>query len=158
CAYKALEDALEFNFHDKRPQGNLDPREGNVSDVANQSAKNAGKSEEIARALAPEPGPKSPSHKPANDQRPTANVNVGRSLEPHRTSSALRIAAIVSVLWVAACAGLAHLMFAPQIWQIRSLQDLETVPGALAILVAAIFPIFVFFAFATMIARAQELR
>src|ERR1700741_2768763 len=84
-AYKALEEALAIDFQESSPRGSLDPREGKVSDVANQSGKPAGKdtgrSEEIARALAPEPGPKSPSHKPANDQRPAANVKPVRNLD-----------------------------------------------------------------------------
>jgi hypothetical protein len=46
----------------------------------------------------------------------------------------------------------------PQIWQIRSVADLVALPGAIGMVVAIVMPIMLFFAFAIMISRAQELR
>jgi hypothetical protein len=70
----------------------------------------------------------------------------------------MRVAAALSVAWVLLGLVAAHVLYAPAIWEIRSLEQMAAVPGALGVLVATIFPIAVFFAFALMIARARELR
>ncbi len=49
-------------------------------------------------------------------------------------------------------------LWAPQIWQIRSLSISAATPGAVGVAIGIALPIMLFFSFAIMIARAQELR
>ena len=143
-AYQALEDALAIDFQD-----------GGKSAARDEDARPS--KEELARSLSPEPAPKSPQFRPANDQNASRARAAALPGAPD-SGSPMRIAVIVSVIWVVLGLAAAHILYAPAIWQIRSLKQLAAVPGALGVLVATLFPIAVFFAFAVMIARARELR
>ena len=70
----------------------------------------------------------------------------------------MRIAAAVSALWIVGGLGVANLLFGPEIWQIRSLADLAAMPSAIGVAIFIILPVMLFFSFAIMISRAQELR
>jgi hypothetical protein len=143
-AYKALEDALAIDFEDDAQSG-LEAAEAPTS------------KDEIARSLAPEQAPKSPQFKPANDQRANLQPQLLGAMDAS-AKSPMRMAAILSVVWVILGAVAAHIFYAPAIWEIRSFQQMTALPGAFGVLVATIFPIAIFFAFANMIARARELR
>src|SRR5690606_5861485 len=94
----------------------------------------------------------------ANDDGRKSPAAILRSLDMRSGRSALRIAAAVSLLWVAGGLGVANLLYGPEIWQIRSLADLSAMPGAIGVAIFIILPVMLFFSFATMISRAQELR
>jgi hypothetical protein len=145
-AYKALEDALAIDFQDG------DGKSARSEDAARPSR------EELARSLSPEAAPKSPQFKPANDQSGTRASRLGALPGAAEGGSPMRIAALISVAWVALMLVAAHLLYAPAIWEIRSVEQFAAVPGAISLIVATIFPVAVFFAFAVMIARARELR
>src|SRR5690606_40615821 len=66
--------------------------------------------------------------------------------------------AFVSTLWIAGALTLAHLLYAPEIWQIRTPAQLMAAPHAIGLLVAMIVPVVLFWGFAVMIRRAQEMR
>ncbi len=70
----------------------------------------------------------------------------------------MRIAGIVSLVWLVGTLGIANTLFGSQLWSIRSLSDLSAAPGAIGVLLAAFLPMAVFFLMALLVARVQELR
>jgi hypothetical protein len=95
---------------------------------------------------------------PANDDSRKNTAGLLRALESRSSRGAIRNAALLSLLWAVGVLGLANLLYAPAIWQIRSVSDLLAMPAAIGFLVAIIIPILVFFAFSIMMARAREMR
>lgn len=96
-----------------------------------------------------------PAFTPANDASRNTPASILKSFDGASSRSAVRTATLFSVLWVMAGLGLMSLLYAPQIWQIRSLADLVALPGVIAGLVGIIVPVMMFYAFAIMISRAQ---
>ena len=176
-AFQALEDALKIDFDELKSalndKASPDHPEDTVSGAAKQaSAPSAAKSQkaqqeqtakaaraaETQRALSPEPAPKAPSFAPANDDGRKTPAAILRSLDVRSSRSAMRIAAAVSALWIVGGLGVANLLYGPEIWQIRSLADLSAMPGAIGVAIFIVLPVMLFFSFAIMISRAQELR
>ncbi|HXV31382.1 MAG TPA: kinesin, partial [Sinorhizobium sp.] len=175
-AFQALEAALKIDFDDLKSALNdktsLDDPEEMVSEPskkmaasdpartarAQQEAPRPAREAEPARSLAPEPAPKQPPLSPANDDTRRSPAAMLRSLEGRGSRAAIRVAGLISAGWALAGLGIGHLLYAPQIWQIRSLADLAATPGAIGILLGIALPVMLFFSFAIMIARAQELR
>ncbi|OKP64792.1 kinesin, partial [Ensifer adhaerens] len=175
-AFQALEAALKIDFDELASSPNdktsLDDPEENVSQPTNQAAtpdqnkkarpqpeqSRGARAAEAAKTLAPEPAPKSPSLSAANDDGRRSPAAMLRALDVRSNRAAIRVAALVSVIWAVAGLGVANLLYGPQIWQIRSLSDLAATPGAVGVAIGIVLPIMLFFSFAIMIARAQELR
>src|SRR5690606_13349128 len=65
---------------------------------------------------------------------------------------------LLSLAWVAGGLVMGHLMFAPAIWRINSVQGLLAAPYVAGLVVAIVVPIILFWGFAVMIRRAQEMR
>ena len=99
-AYKALEDALAIDFQDGG-------KSGQGEDEARPSK------EELARSLSPEPAPKSPQFRPANDQTGSRAGTFGVLPAAPEGGSPMRVAAIISVVWVVLMLAAAHLLYAP---------------------------------------------
>ena len=95
---------------------------------------------------------------PANDDSRKTTAGLLRALEIRSSRGAVRNATVLSLLWAIGGIGLANLLFAPEIWQIRSIADLLAMPAAIGFLVAILVPILIFFAFSIMMARAREMR
>ncbi len=175
-AFQALEAALKIDFDELKSSPNdktsLDDPEENVSDSTHQAAQpdhnrnakpqqeapRAARANDAARGLAPEPAPKSPPLSPANDDGRRSPAAMLRALDVRSNRAAIRVAALVSIVWAIAGLGVANLLYGPQIWQIRTLSDLAATPGAVGVAIGILLPIMLFFSFAIMIARAQELR
>ncbi|RVI45308.1 hypothetical protein, partial [Sinorhizobium meliloti] len=176
-AFQALEAALKIDFDDLKSALNdetslEEPVPENVSETARQAAGSGearaaraqqeapkpARGAEAPRSFASEMAPKQPPLAPANDDTRKSPAAMLRSLEVRSSRAAIRVAAIISLVWTVAGLGVAHLLYAPGIWQIRSLGDLAAMPGAIGILLGIALPVMLFFSFAIMIARAQELR
>ncbi|WP_418949279.1 hypothetical protein [Rhizobium leguminosarum] len=110
------------------------------------------------RGAAGEQASRGPAFAPANDASRNTPASILKSFDGASSRSAVRTATLFSVLWVMAGLGLMSLLYAPQIWQIRSLADLVALPGVIAGLVGIIIPVMMFYAFAIMISRAQDMR
>src|SRR5690606_25357325 len=68
------------------------------------------------------------------------------------------VVAAVSVAWIAGAAALANTIFGPSIWRVRTLDQLLARPELIGVAVAAIVPVVLFWAFAAMVRRAQDMR
>ncbi|MBO9630765.1 MAG: kinesin, partial [Shinella sp.] len=166
-AFQALEEALKIDFDDLTPEtpSKKDTSEARVSEPASRvSAKTQEKpatrpaTSDTPRALTPEPAPKTPAFTPANDGSRKSPAAILKSLDVRSSRSSIRTAVLASILWVVGGLGVANLLYAPKIWEIRSVADLVALPGAIGMVVAIVMPIMLFFAFAIMISRAHELR
>ena len=67
-------------------------------------------------------------------------------------------ASLFGLAWLGGAAALAHVLYAPDVWQIRAIEQLRALPGAIAIAVGTIVPVFVFLGFGIMVRRASEMR
>ncbi|MDP3525934.1 MAG: kinesin, partial [Hoeflea sp.] len=172
--FEALEDALKIDLDDDSlgvlDDISIEELENKVSSAARE-LKSAGDSRpQSAEAKSQAPGkstaPRVPTPPftpaaplaPANDDSRKTTAGLLRALEIRSSRGAVRNATIISVLWAFGGLGLANLMLAPAIWQIRSVADLLAMPAAIGFLVAIIVPILIFFAFSIMMARAREMR
>ena len=177
--FEALEDALNISVDDDDLDGlddiSIEELEHKVSNAARE-LKNAGASKPAApEASLSEPRPKGPGEStaprvaappftpagslaPANDDSRKNTAGLLRALEIRSSRGALRNATIISLLWAIGGIGLANLLLAPGIWEIRSVSDLLAMPAVVGFLVAIIVPILIFFAFSIMMARAREMR
>jgi hypothetical protein len=164
-AFKALDEALQIDFDDE-PTPSLqvkkpDASEAKVSEktqIRNQrkdDAKQPQRSQAAARP--PEQASRAPSYA-ANDGSRISPASLLKSLDNGSARPALRNATLVSLLWIVGGLGLMSLLYSPQIWQIRSLSDVIALPGVIAGLVGIIIPVLLFYAFAIMMARAQDMR
>lgn len=81
-----------------------------------------------------------------------------RSLDNASIGGAIRNATIFSVIWLIAGIGLTSVIYSPPIWQIRSLAELVALPGVIACIIGILVPILLFYAFAIMLSRAQDMR
>jgi hypothetical protein len=172
--FEALEDALKIDLNDDGlgvlDDVSLDELEDKVSSAARE-LKSAGAAQRPsaqsarprrAKTLRPRPLPRH-SRRQARWRRPTTTAARTPPVCCAR-SKAVRAAARSATPPCSRCCGplgvlgLANLLYAPAIWQIRSVSDLLAMPAAIGFLVAIIIPILVFFAFSIMMARAREMR
>src|SRR5690606_16979433 len=66
--------------------------------------------------------------------------------------------AFLSLAWIAGAAAIANLTLGPDVWQVRSFEQFIARPQLMGLVVATILPIIMFWAFAAMVRRAQEMR
>ena len=95
---------------------------------------------------------------PANDDRQKDYKTLLHGLNRRASNTVYWIVAFVSLAWIAGAGGLANLLFGPSIWRIRTLDQFLARPELIGLAVAAIVPIILFWAFAAMIRRAQDMR
>mgnify|MGYP002620301142 CR=1 FL=1 len=95
---------------------------------------------------------------PANDDRQGEYHVFAGKLEQRPPNTIYWIAAVLSVAWIVGGLGVAHLLYGTQIWQASSLGGLLTAPGAVGVALGIILPVLLFWGFAVMIRRAQEMR
>src|SRR6478735_3677917 len=163
-AFKALDEALQIDFGEDDTlsrNGKTDAPEAKLSETP--SARNQQNQTDAKRARAAKTPrqPEQPSRAPsfaANDANRISPASLLKSLENGSNRSAMRNATMVSLLWIVAGLGLMALLYSPQIWQIRSLADLLALPGVIAGFIGIIVPVLLFYAFAVMMARAQDMR
>ncbi len=154
-AYEALENALQINFRDDKSS----PRQKAQPDAKGAVNKPRQRSEQAQPRRAPDAaqGQRAPSSA-ANDASRRNSASIMKSLDGGSLKPALRMATIVSALWVLGGFGLAQMLLSPQIWQVRSLAEFIALPGAGALLIGTLLPLLLIYAFAIMIARAHDLR
>ncbi|TIU39961.1 MAG: hypothetical protein E5W31_07070, partial [Mesorhizobium sp.] len=95
---------------------------------------------------------------PANDDRQKDYKTLLHSLNRRASSTVYWVIAFISLAWIAGAGGLANLLFGPGIWKIRTFDQFFARPELIGLAVAAIVPVILFWAFAAMIRRAQEMR
>ncbi|MEL6920524.1 MAG: kinesin, partial [Pseudomonadota bacterium] len=96
---------------------------------------------------------------PANDDSASKDfAQTMQRLDAPAPSGSFAFVSIISLLWLAGGAALAHMLYAPEIWAVRTFDDVRAIPGAIAILVATIVPIIVFYVLAVLLRRAAEMR
>ncbi len=183
-AFRALENALRIDFDelksslndqadpDAPPSGVPEPvpqptraerrdRDQKARDVKARAAAPAPAAATERRAetrAAAEPAPKSPSFAAANDDSRRSNSALLRAFDVRQGRRPMRMAAIVSIVWLVGTLGIANTLFGSELWSIRSLSDLSAAPGAIGVMLAAFLPMAVFFLVALLVARVQELR
>lgn len=160
-AFQALEDALQTGAYDGKPDkkaGNLVHKpEAKVSDQRKQRAEDQQRLAEQQRQAA-ENTPRSPVLEAANDRNRRTPAAIMKSLEGAPMGAAMRNAALASVIWIAAAAVLAWFVYGDTLWNASSVGEFLQTPGMIMTLIGMAVPIFLFFAFASMMARAHELR
>jgi uncharacterized membrane protein YhaH (DUF805 family) len=95
---------------------------------------------------------------PANDDRQKDFRSLLHGLNKRASRTVYWVAALLSVLWLGACAALADRLFGSEIWQIRSLDQLVARPELVMFALGVLLPVVLIFAFAVMVRRAQEMR
>ncbi|MEO0920524.1 MAG: kinesin, partial [Pseudomonadota bacterium] len=113
----------------------------------------------VAAASASQSKPAPTSIAPANDDSAAKDYEqTVQRLGAKSSGSAFATATLLSLLWLAGGAALAHILYAPEVWAVRSAMDLREIPGAIGILVGTIVPIFFIYVLAIMLRRASEMR
>ncbi|TIT11277.1 MAG: DUF805 domain-containing protein, partial [Mesorhizobium sp.] len=95
---------------------------------------------------------------PANDPRRKDYKTLLHTLNRRASNTIYWVVALVSLAWIAGAGALANLLFGPGIWQIRTPGQFFARPELIGLAIAAILPVLLFWAFAAMIRRAQEMR
>ncbi|OWK18464.1 hypothetical protein AJ88_05380 [Mesorhizobium amorphae CCBAU 01583] len=95
---------------------------------------------------------------PANDDRQKDYRTLLHGLNRRASSTIYWVVAFISLAWIAGAGGLANLLFGSSIWKIRTFDQFFARPELIGLAVAAIIPIILFWAFAAMVRRAQEMR
>ena len=133
--FEALEDALKIDLDDDGLGAlddiSIEELENKVSHAARE-LKSAGEGKPVASETKPNPpgestAPRVPTPPftpagplaPANDDSRKTTAGLLRALEIRSSRGAVRNATVLSLLWAIGGIGLANLLFAPEIWQIR---------------------------------------
>ena len=95
---------------------------------------------------------------PANDDRQKDYRSLLQAMNRRVPTTVYWAVALLSVLWTGSGLLLANMLYGPQIWQIRSAAALAASPQAIALAVGVIVPVILFWGFAVMVRRAQEMR
>ncbi|TKB65338.1 MAG: DUF805 domain-containing protein, partial [Mesorhizobium sp.] len=133
----------------------------NAAPAANQSqnANSAPKAKPAElRPVATRNGSQPAAFSPANDDRQKDYKMLLHTLNRRASNTIYWVVAFVSLAWIAGAGGLANLLFGPGIWNIRTFDQFFARPELIGLAVAAIVPVILFWAFAVMIRRAQEMR
>lgn len=130
----------------------------NQAPIANQSAPKAKPAELRPVETRNGNGTQPAGFAPANDDRQKDYKTLLHSLNRRASNTVYWIVAFVSLAWIAGAGGLANLLFGPSIWRIRTLDQFLARPELIGLAIAAIVPIILFWAFAAMIRRAQDMR
>jgi hypothetical protein len=66
--------------------------------------------------------------------------------------------ALLSIGWVSAGLAIGNQLYGPEIWQISSIPELMAMPQALVLAVVTLVPVLLFWGFAVMVRRANEMK
>ncbi|MCB1454269.1 MAG: hypothetical protein KDJ43_11545, partial [Rhizobiaceae bacterium] len=131
-------------------------REGRVAEqkpVAKQSAPASGD----LRPVEPEKKAEAP-FQPANDDRQRESRASLQAMNRGPSRGIYWATLFLTLAWVAGGLMLGHILFAPGIWQIRTIEQLLAAPQIIGLGIGILVPIILFWGFAVMIRRAQEMR
>ena len=182
---KELEKALDFNLSsdgDLDIAASMQDLEAQISKAADELARESGKKPMAAATppAKPQNGARTNPPRPANEWRPAAtpaepalqptglapaNDDRQRDFRAFRRSINRRasngiywLVLLLSVVWVSGAAVLARLIIGPNFWKITSFQQLIAQPTLIGLAIATLLPIIMFWAFAVMVRRAQDMR
>ncbi|MEO0496520.1 MAG: hypothetical protein AAF141_04000 [Pseudomonadota bacterium] len=99
-----------------------------------------------------------PASPPANDDARRSVSSIVYKMQQKPSKKPFVWATLFSMLWVAGGAALAFWLYGEPILEIRDAAGVQEYPGLIAIAVGVIVPIFLFFAFAAMVYRANDMR
>jgi phage-related protein len=182
---KELEEALDIDLtgEDFVSDGDLDiaasmeDLEAQIAQAADDLAREGRAEEEkgtqtdpkpaIAGAAAPaaadlrpvEPAPKADAaFQPANDDRQRDSRANLQSLGRGPSRGIYWATLFLSLAWIAGGLMLGHILYAPGIWEIRTIEQLFAAPSVIGLGIGILVPLILFWGFAVMIRRAQEMR
>ncbi|HET9535313.1 MAG TPA: kinesin, partial [Mesorhizobium sp.] len=102
--------------------------------------------------------PPATTFSPANDDRQRDFSTVLSGLNRRSSRGVYWTAALLSLAWIAGGLLITHLLYGPGVWQMRSAQDVAARPYLILLALGIIIPVIMFWAFAAMMRRAQEMR
>ncbi|MCT8998487.1 hypothetical protein NYR58_08785, partial [Chelativorans intermedius] len=114
--------------------------------------------QETLRPVTPQPASSAPPFAPANDDRQDAAASLRQRFQRPAPRTIYWLVAALSLLWIGGAAVLGNILYGPSIWEIRSVGGLLASPQAIGLVVGALVPVILFWGFAVMIRRAQEMR
>ena len=187
---KELEDALDFDLtgspDDLDIAASMEDLEAQISQAADELARESGQDKTVAQATAPAPRPQDEQQnapkvppRPANEWRPVpadsaplqpaglspANDDRQKDFRAFRQALNRRasngvywVVLLLSLAWASGGVALAYVMFGADIWKIRTIEALVAKPYLILLAVAIIVPIILFWGFAVMVRRAQDMR
>jgi hypothetical protein len=94
----------------------------------------------------------------ANDDRQKDFRALATRLERRPSRAVYWIVAVLSLAWLGGAAYLADRLFGPEIWQAAGFESWRGHGDWIALAVSAVVPVLLFWAFAVMIRRSQEMR
>jgi hypothetical protein len=100
--------------------------------------------------------PSSFSH--ANDDRQRDYRAMQQQIRRTGSSAIYWMTALLSVAWIAGVAVMGDMLFERSLLEVRSFSDLVATPQLLGLIIAIVLPVMLFWGFAVMIRRAQEMR
>ena len=155
---RELENAIETELAQEPASSfenpaSLEDLEARISQAAEEIAR-----ETRADASSDEQAPLQPAFSPANDDRQRDYRAIVHRLNDRRSNRVYWAVALLTALWLGGAFLLANALLGQSLWTIRSVQALLAQPNAILLAVLTLVPIVLFWAFAVMIRRAQEMR
>lgn len=111
----------------------------------------------LSRTADPAPAA-SPVFAPANDRFKSQSTAVERIAERRPSRAGYWGATILSTAWVGGGVLLANALYGPQFWQPSSYPEMLANPSVIGVAAGTVLPVMLFWAFAVMTRRAQEMR
>lgn len=102
--------------------------------------------------------PQPSSFAPANDDRQKDARAIALGLNRRASGAIYWIMAVISAVWVAGGLAVANVLYGGGLFQVRSIDEIVARPSVLALLALTVMPVILFWAFAVMMKRAQDLR
>ena len=129
--------------------------EAQISKAADEIAR---ESQTRADPIAPMPSLQPAGFAPANDDRQRDYRAIVNRLNNRKSNTVYWLVAALTVIWLAGAYVLAGRWFDPSLWTTGSIEEVLARPYAVLLGVLTIVPIILFWAFAVMVRRAQEMR
>ena len=95
---------------------------------------------------------------PANDDRQKDFKAFRQSLNRHASNGIYWVVLLLSIAWLSGGVVLGRVLLGPDIWKIRTVETLLARPYLIVLGVAIVVPVILFWGFAVMIRRAQDMR
>ena len=95
---------------------------------------------------------------PANDDRQKDFRAFRQALNRRASNGIYWVVLLLSLAWASGGAALGYVLFGPEIWKIRTVEAVLAKPYLILLAVAIIVPIILFWGFAVMVRRAQDMR
>ncbi len=150
---RELENAIEAELAAAAPLG-----EDATTSMADLEAQISKAADEIARESRVEPPLQPAGFSPANDDRQRDYKAIVQRLNGRKNNTVYWLTALLSLLWLGGAYALAQRWIEPSVWSIGSIEEAIARPYVVLLAALTIVPIILFWAFAVMVRRAQEMR